>query len=230
MQNIIHRGFIKKILQAEGYGFIETENNNLSVFFHKTASNTFESLQVGELVEFSIVDTPKGKAAKDVTKLKSSFIRKLAKGFTFTKRSNPDYGNVIYRKTVKTNWFCSPVKARDSLRDIAHEAGCNAVFNMTCKRKVIAKGYNYFGTVHEYKAEIAIVVNDVATYGDDTDRLQSVADREIDHRLYLASLADKKRNEVQEKALHTSGKSTLLLFLAFLASLPFAITFSQLVN
>jgi cold shock protein len=61
------QGTIKKVVSDKGFGFIETDGDD--VFFHCSvvADGVFEQLQVGQQVEFTIGRGPKGPRAENVT-------------------------------------------------------------------------------------------------------------------------------------------------------------------
>ncbi len=60
-------GKVKWFNDAKGYGFIEQENGP-DVFVHFSAINSsgFRSLREGQMVEFEVVDGPKGPQAQSV--------------------------------------------------------------------------------------------------------------------------------------------------------------------
>ncbi|MCB1195444.1 cold shock domain-containing protein [bacterium] len=62
------QGKIKKIIREKGFGFIETQEGR-DVFFHKNAlvDMNFETLNLGEEVQFEIEKTHKGPRAINVT-------------------------------------------------------------------------------------------------------------------------------------------------------------------
>jgi len=63
------QGKVKWFNKEKGFGFIERENGK-DVFVHYTAiqSEGFKSLLEGEVVEFDLVEGPKGLQAANVTK------------------------------------------------------------------------------------------------------------------------------------------------------------------
>jgi cold shock CspA family protein len=159
------RGVVKKIFSAEGFGFIETEISG-DIFFHKTQSPEFKTLAVGDHVTLDTVMTKKGQAAKNVSICKPEFYSKMVEGLLFTKNNHPKRGKIIAKQTVTSGWFSSPQDGRDKLKNIAAEFGCNAVLSLECKREVFPKDYNYYGTYHNFTADIAIVVEDLIVPSD----------------------------------------------------------------
>lgn len=63
------QGKVKWFNESKGFGFLEQDNGN-DVFVHYTAiaGDGFKTLGEGDLVEFEIVDGPKGPAAANVKK------------------------------------------------------------------------------------------------------------------------------------------------------------------
>ncbi len=63
-------GKVKWFNDSKGFGFIEREDGS-DVFVHFSAvqDDGFKSLKEGQLVEFDIVDGPKGPQASNVIKL-----------------------------------------------------------------------------------------------------------------------------------------------------------------
>ena len=60
-------GRIKKIIPDRGFGFVRADDGN-EVFFHRTELTTvdFDQLEEGQVVEFDIVDSPKGPRARNL--------------------------------------------------------------------------------------------------------------------------------------------------------------------
>jgi CspA family cold shock protein len=66
-------GTVKWFNAGKGYGFIERDNGEGDVFVHYSAINSsgFKTLDEGERVEFSVVESDKGPQAQDVQSLSS---------------------------------------------------------------------------------------------------------------------------------------------------------------
>lgn len=64
---------VKWFNDAKGYGFIEY-SDTADVFVHYSAIDKkgFKTLNEGELVDFKLIETPKGLQAKEVTTLETA--------------------------------------------------------------------------------------------------------------------------------------------------------------
>ncbi|HEY3965757.1 MAG TPA: cold shock domain-containing protein [Planctomycetaceae bacterium] len=64
------QGKIKKIISDKGFGFIAADQGDL--FFHhsEVKAGTFDQLQEGDLVEFTVGQGKKGPCATDVKRVK----------------------------------------------------------------------------------------------------------------------------------------------------------------
>ncbi len=62
------RGKVKWFNDAKGYGFIEAEDG-VDVFVHYSAiaMDGFKSLREGQIVNYEVIETPKGRQAANVT-------------------------------------------------------------------------------------------------------------------------------------------------------------------
>lgn len=65
------QGRVKWFNNNKGYGFIEQENGRPDVFVHYSAirEDGYKALKEGQIVEFDLVEGPKGPQAENVIKL-----------------------------------------------------------------------------------------------------------------------------------------------------------------
>lgn len=61
-------GTVKWFNADKGFGFIETEGNDVFVHFSAIAGEGFKTLDEGQHVEFNIVESSRGPQAENVTK------------------------------------------------------------------------------------------------------------------------------------------------------------------
>lgn len=148
-------GQISNVLNDKGFGFIKSDMG--SVFFHRSACDAWEKLKHGMAVFFKVVDTPKGKAAENVTIADQVTVEQVAKGFIWREDAAPKRGEVKLKGRVHTNYFQAPRDAKNHLRELATSANCNAVLNAEFGRTSIQVGYNYYRTYHYFTGDIALV-------------------------------------------------------------------------
>jgi cold shock protein len=63
----VAKGFIRRLLEHRGFGFIQSEDGR-NVFFHRSEvlQVSFQALQEGQAVEFAVEETPQGPKARRV--------------------------------------------------------------------------------------------------------------------------------------------------------------------
>lgn len=66
----MNKGTIKTLTE-KGFGFIAREGETKDLFFHSNdlSGVAFNDLRVGDMLNFEIIDGPKGPSAKNVTRV-----------------------------------------------------------------------------------------------------------------------------------------------------------------
>ncbi len=65
------RGRVKRFDEKKGYGFIEVEGEERDIFVHYSdvVGEGFKTLSPGDIVEFDMVEGPRGTKAQNVKKI-----------------------------------------------------------------------------------------------------------------------------------------------------------------
>ena len=65
------KGTVKWFNDSKGYGFITPEDGGKDLFVHYSSiqGDGYKSLTEGQLVEFAVIQGPKGEQATDVTRV-----------------------------------------------------------------------------------------------------------------------------------------------------------------
>ncbi|WP_392424907.1 cold-shock protein [Dolosigranulum pigrum] len=66
-------GIVKWFDAGKGYGFIESNHEDIFVHFTGINQEGFKSLNDGQTVEFNIAEGPRGKQATDVTIIETDY-------------------------------------------------------------------------------------------------------------------------------------------------------------
>jgi hypothetical protein len=76
--------------------------------------------------------------------------------FFMTKNSNPKFGQIEKKYTLRTRFIKNPNFAKEFIKQLAIDSGCNAILNLTNETDTFSAG-NYQYTVHAFKGDFAIV-------------------------------------------------------------------------
>ena len=60
------KGSIVKYFSRRGFGFITPDDSQDEIFFHVSNYPAEAQAEIGKIVEFEVIETPKGKEAKDI--------------------------------------------------------------------------------------------------------------------------------------------------------------------
>jgi len=152
------KGKIISYIAAKKFGFIDGEDGE-SYFLHVTSlidSDNEEKLVKDVVVEFEPTPTPKGLAAKQVHVPEVFFKKQLVKFFT-AKSHQPKYGMVAARQPFATRFFADANEGRRHIKQLAVEAGCNAILNTTFKKMTSKNSDGEEITMHSFSGDFALV-------------------------------------------------------------------------
>jgi cold shock CspA family protein len=142
----------------KGFGFIKTDSE--SFFFHKSSFQTgvtASDILIGDYYSFELHPGKQGMVARNLTASTRIKCLRAAESFIFTKKKDPQKGDVLIRTEVTSKMFKSPDDAKTHLQNAAKFAGCNSLLNLSYIKDTFSSG-NYQYTVHGYKADLALVV------------------------------------------------------------------------
>lgn len=151
------KGIIVAYISSKKYGFINGEDGE-SYFLHFSNlldKSSEDKLIKGVSVEFDPIPTPKGLAAKDVC-IQETYVKKKMVEFFITKQKIPKGFNVEASHPISTHFIQDPSEGREYIKQLAIEAGANAILGLEFEKKTFSKGnYNY--TKHAFKGDISLV-------------------------------------------------------------------------
>ncbi|MCL1058599.1 cold shock domain-containing protein [Shewanella gelidimarina] len=151
------KGKVVSYIKNKKYGFINGDDGE-SYFIHCSSLNNHmdeAKLLKGVLVEFDPTPAPKGLAAKHVTVPDVYFKTQLV-DFFISKSNTPKHGNIEQLHSISTRFFKDPKEGRSHIKQLANEAGCNAILNLDFEKNTFSSG-NYRYTVHAFKGDLALV-------------------------------------------------------------------------
>lgn len=155
-------GVVKSLKPVSGYGFIET-GFGADVFFHESALGKarFNSLKVGQPLEFEIKVTYKGLEAINIKPLiESSTLRLYKKEYRLFEGSKESIENkiVFARLPIVSQWFKTIEEAETDARQFALKLGANALL---CKQRQKdqkkSDHNNYIYHVHRITAQACLI-------------------------------------------------------------------------
>lgn len=155
------KGKLVSYISNKKYGFINGDDGE-SYFLHFSSLNekSDESKLIkGVVVEFDPTPTPKGLAATKVNVPEVYFKKKLV-DFFITKNRKPQHGNVERIHSINTRFFKDPNEGRNHIKQLAIEAGCNSILNISFEKSTFSSG-NYKYTVHAFKGDFALVSENI---------------------------------------------------------------------
>lgn len=176
------KGKIISYIAAKKFGFVEGDDGE-SYFLHVSSlidQDNEEKLVKDVVVEFEPTPTPKGLAAKQVHVPEVFFKKQLVRFFT-AKSHQPKYGMVAARQPFATRFFEDANAGRRHIKQLAVEAGCNAILNTTFKKVTEKNSDGEEVTLHSFSGDFALVTenspcaNEVLSDESDAEIAQLVA-------------------------------------------------------
>lgn len=205
------KGKIISYIAAKKFGFIDGEDGE-SYFLHVTSlidPNNEDKLVKDVVVEFEPTPTPKGLAAKQVHVPEVFFKKQLVKFFT-AKSNQPKYGMVAARQSFATRFFEDANEGRRHIKQLAVEAGCNAILNTTFEKIVRKNSTGEEVTMHSFKGDFALVTENSPCAN---ESLSKESDAEIAQLVVGFNQQFKRINKAETLAKNGQSKrfnSTLL--------------------
>ncbi len=205
-------GKVVSYISTKKFGFIKGDDGE-SYFFHFSSlmNKADESKLVrGVVVEFDPIPTPKGLAAKKVVVPEVFFKQQLVKFFT-SRSSQPKYGKVLSRRTLCTRFFKDPNEGRSYINELAQESGCNAILNLEFEKTTFSSG-NYQYTVHAFKGDFAVVVEDIPCAIEEAETAPGLEiEEKISEFERKFAVVNQRETQAREKQLSKSRTGLYLL-------------------
>ncbi|MGX9463599.1 cold-shock protein [Shewanella sp. A14] len=155
------KGLVVSYLSSKKYGFINGDDGE-SYFLHFSSlldKSSENKLVKGVIVEFDPTPTPKGLAAKSVS-IQEVYLEKKKVNFFMTKQKTPKHLTVEASHLISTRFFKDPNVGREHIKQLAIEAGGNAVLGLDFEKKTFSSG-NYKYTMHAFTGHLALVTENV---------------------------------------------------------------------
>jgi cold shock CspA family protein len=151
------KGRVASYISNKKYGFITGEDGESYFLHYSNLSNkNHESrLSRGVVVNFEPTPVPKGLSASCVDVPEVFFTTELV-DFFMTKNSNPKFGQIEKKYTLRTRFIQNPNSAREFIKYLAIDSGCNAILNLTYETDTFSEG-NYQYTVFAFQGDFAVV-------------------------------------------------------------------------
>lgn len=155
-------GIVKKVKPEGGFGFIET-NFGPDIFFHASTlgKDRFDSLIIGQMLEFDIETTYKGLVAKNITFLSEApnlHLYKKEHGLFESSHEKTRDQVVFVQLPIASQWYRTREEAEADARQFALKLRANALLNKKWqKEKRKSDHNNYIYNVHKITADACLV-------------------------------------------------------------------------